>query len=145
MIKWFSFDEKIQRTEEITPSEEVFSNSSLLFWRRGLEEWVKGDVALKFFLNPVIEKVVQEPIQEELTPIEKKEVAPSSEPVKENAELTSIKAEPIDGTMNILKHFYPKRKVPKRKDKKIKISRKDAEIRAFKAAYSQKINKNKTP
>jgi hypothetical protein len=61
MAKWFSFNQKTQRVEEITPSEALFKSSPLLFWTRGLKEWEYGPKALEFFLTPVEPEVQFKP------------------------------------------------------------------------------------
>jgi hypothetical protein len=52
--KWFSFNQKTGKVEEIQASEEIFNSSpDLLFWTRSMESWVDGATALGFFnANP---------------------------------------------------------------------------------------------
>lgn len=79
MKKWFSFNQQTQRTEEITPSQEAFSNSDLLYWTRGMDQWVKGEEALAFFNNPIIiaPVVVPEPVENPVP----EEITDSQEPI----------------------------------------------------------------
>ncbi len=53
MKKWFSFNQETQKVEVIEANESVFQNApeNLLFWSRGLDEWVKAPTALGHFLS----------------------------------------------------------------------------------------------
>lgn len=82
MSKWFSFNQKTQRTEEVTPSEELFQSSPLLFWSRGMNEWVFGPKALQFFLTPpapvatpAVVEVVEEEKKQRMGPFYKNDTA----------------------------------------------------------------------
>lgn len=62
MIKWFSFNQRTQRVEEVTPSEELFKTSPLLFWSRGMDEWQLGPKALEHFLKPPVQVEPPKPV-----------------------------------------------------------------------------------
>lgn len=101
MKKWFSFNQKTQKVEEITASPEAFANLELLYWTRGMEHWVNGAEALTFFTTPV------EPVIVPVKPI----IEP--EPVVENK--IKVLEEPAEEILPEVEVIKPKKVKLKKK------------------------------
>ena len=130
MTKWFSFNEKTQKVEEVSPSEEIFKNTSLLYWTRGMESWEKGEEALKIFLAPPPLPVIhEEPKIEEIVEVAPNpsmdEIADMALSGQEVAQFFSepVLKKPITKTVT-RKNKKVSKKIKKKKSKQIKTKNK---------------------
>lgn len=135
MKKWFSFNERTQRVEQIEPSMEAFSDSRLLYWTRGMDSWVKGPEALDFFQNPPAPPPLPEP-----TPIVQE---PVIEPVKAASPQPSIVyiKEPVKIPAILVEPKAPKKAKKKKASKKVKKQKKHSKKKHKKT--KKKIKKSK--
>lgn len=135
--KWFSFNEKTQRTEQIQASADAFNNTELLFWSRGMEEWVRGPQALDLFLNPPVIKI--EPILDSKE-TESIDSSPAAEIIvaDSNSPNTEIKAEVQ--TITEKKPVITVSSSKKSKTKKIKKQNKKKALKVKKKKAPQKRN-----
>jgi hypothetical protein len=138
MKKWFSFNSKIQRTEVVEPSKETFDTPALLFWTRGLDQWVTGAEALSYFLKP-IEVITPNPIVETIIG-EKKEVATKEQPDIKSP--SPIICPVVTTVSNVIKNRKNIKKLVKKVSKKRKF-KKNKKIKSIKKRPKTKALKKR--